>query len=117
DEAGLAAAQALFGELEAQGMRSLSAQGFPTERCVLERDVRVRYRGQQWDIRVEVDAGSTVATVLAQFEESYEQLYGHIQPDGRIEICGVHLVALGKLDVISPKPVGKGAAFEPVSHR
>ena len=80
----------------------------------IERHLEIRYPGQLWSVRVDVAAGAEPAEPLRRrFEEQYRRLYGHVQPDGRLEVTGIGVVATGSLGHPDPAPVAAGAADGP----
>src|SRR6478609_7491425 len=85
------ALEAAFAELEARA----------TDAEVIEREVDLRYEGQQWPVRVALD-GLDTASVRKQFEAEHQRLYGHIQPKGRISITALRVVGRNPLDWTPP---------------
>ncbi|MEL6981742.1 MAG: hydantoinase/oxoprolinase family protein [Actinomycetota bacterium] len=71
------------------------------------RHVELRYPGQLWSVRIPYVAGTDGGAELrARFEARYRSLYGHIQPEGRLEVTGVAVVAIGQLaEPADPAPV------------
>ncbi|MEZ5379372.1 MAG: hydantoinase B/oxoprolinase family protein [Acidimicrobiales bacterium] len=63
----------------------------------------MRYPGQLWSVRVELGAADEARQLLAsphalgqlrqRFEAYYQRLFGHIQPDGRLDVTSVSVVA------------------------
>ncbi|MFC3229745.1 hydantoinase/oxoprolinase family protein [Marinibaculum pumilum] len=100
DRVSAAEVDAAFAGLEAQGRALLDADGLPPERIRLQRAFGLRYQGQQWALPVETGAAFAAAGLRAGFEAAHERLYGHVQPDGRIEIVDLRLAATG----LMPKP-------------
>jgi N-methylhydantoinase A len=76
-----AALEQAFAELEAR------AAAF----AIREREVDLRYEGQQWPVRVSFDGADTVAA-RRTFEAEHQRLYGHLQPGGRIDITALRVV-------------------------
>jgi N-methylhydantoinase A len=66
--------------------------------------VDLRYPGQLWSVRVDVEREPEldVRSVRHSFEFEYERLYGHIQPEGKLEVTGVGVVVEGHLDHVPP---------------
>jgi N-methylhydantoinase A len=85
------ALDAAFAELEA---RAADAE-------VIERELDLRYEGQQWPVRVALD-GFDAAKVRATFEAEHQRLFGHIQPGGRIDITALRVVGRNLLDWAPP---------------
>jgi N-methylhydantoinase A len=82
---------AAFAELEA---RAADAE-------VIEREVDLRYEGQQWPVRVALD-GFDPGAVRARFEAEHQRLFGHIQAGGRIDITALRVVGRNPLDWTPP---------------
>ncbi len=60
------------------------------------RSAELRYRGQTWEIEVEVDDPVDMAALIAAFEDEHERLYGVRGEDGApIEIRALRLAGLG----------------------
>jgi N-methylhydantoinase A len=88
-----------FEDLVATARSALLREGFTNDDMRFERDLDLRYRDQQWDVRVRLDEDglSDRAGIRARFEDIYEQLYGHRQPETRVEIVKLRLTATGVL--------------------
>lgn len=83
-----------LGELDAQALDAMRAEGFEAAAVHLHREIDLHYPGQLWSIRVPVPAGGFDAeTVRRAFEAEYERLYGHIQPGGTIMIASLRVIA------------------------
>jgi N-methylhydantoinase A len=77
----------------------------------------LRYPGQMWSVRVAVHPSVSTETLRANFETEYGRLYGHVQPEGELELTGVGVVArgdIGTAPVVMLEPVDHPA---PVEHR
>jgi N-methylhydantoinase A len=92
DEVEPAALGERFEAMEAEGRARLDAGGFEPDDCRFDRSVELRYPGQQSSLRVPA-AGDP----RAAFECLYENLYGHVQPGGVVELTGLHVAAIGAL--------------------
>ena len=92
-----------FADLEERAARALTTEGFgPSERRI-ERQMDLRYPGQQWAVRVAVDADFDGARVRRDFEAEHDRLFGHIQPDGIIEITDLRVAARGLIPPLEVK--------------
>jgi len=108
-----------FAEMEADAREMLAADGFDDTASGFARALDLRYRGQQWDVRVPLDEGRIHAErVRKAFEAEHERLFGHHQPGGHVEITKLRLAAIGRLPPIRPAaaPAATGAP-EPVERR
>jgi N-methylhydantoinase A len=80
-----------FAELEARA----------GEFAIREREVDLLYEGQQWPVRVPFE-GTDVAAARRLFESEHQRLYGHIQPNGRIDITALRVIGRDPLDWTPP---------------
>lgn len=87
----------LFETLSAEARDILTDEGFLPDRQALHRELELRHPGQQWPltIRLPKEAESDDTRAREIFEEAYERLYGHRQPDSVVEIVNVRIVAIG----------------------
>jgi N-methylhydantoinase A len=77
----------------------------------------LRYPGQMWSVRVPADGAATTATLRASFEAEYGRLYGHVQPDGELEVTDVGVVARGDIGATPAVTVPAGRPPEPIEQR
>jgi N-methylhydantoinase A len=84
----------IFAELEAEAVSQLEASGAPRVECAREMDLR--YTGQSWDVRIPVDTADKTQ-IRQRFELEYDRLFGHIQPDGILEMTALRVVGEGIL--------------------
>jgi N-methylhydantoinase A len=97
---------ARFAELTERARAALAEEGFGKADSVLDRELDLRYRSQQWTVRVRLAAegGFDPAAARATFESEYDRLYGHIQPGGHLEITALRVVGHGLLSPEPPPP-------------
>ena len=100
DRAGL---EAGFAQLERRARTALGREGFANGSAAVEREVDLRYDGQQWPVRVALGAGFDPAAARRTFEAEHQRLFGHIQPGGRISITALRVVGRGLLDWAPPR--------------
>ena len=82
-------------------MRS-AREGFGAT-AAIEREMDLRYDGQQWPVRVALNGSGFDADAARQaFEAEHQRLFGHIQPGGRIDITALRVVGRGRLDWTPP---------------
>jgi 5-oxoprolinase (ATP-hydrolysing) len=86
DEAGLARAEVLLAEVEAQAVAALAEQG--AEAGDIRRTLRLRYDGA--DAELPVAMGDRAR---AEFEAAHQRLFGFIEPDRTILIAAVEAEA------------------------
>ena len=84
----------------------LNREGFGKTDILLERSLDLRYRDQQWDIRIPLSDGLVQDDdgIRLLFEEKYEQLYAHRQPETPIEVVKLRLTGIGVLPPHFPEP-------------
>ena len=105
----LASLAPAFEALENAGRTVLNEEGFGTERQDLRRELDLRHPGQQWPLSIQLpkDAGDDAARAI--FEDAYERLYGHRQPESIVEIVNARVVAIG----MAPRlPILRHAAYK-----
>ncbi len=106
--------------LNASGVNANEPGGAALE---LEPALDLRYRGQQWDVRVTLGRGRDAfvldpARIRAAFEATHQRLYGHIQPGGALEITALRVAGVGRFQAVVPPvqpPIATAPA--PTSHR
>ena len=110
-----------FDAMMADSAAALAREGFAPDKMRFERDLDLRYQNQQWDVRVRLAPGEPfdAAAVRARFEAEYERLYGHRQPETKVEIVKLRLTGFG---ILPPLPVPSArhatpAAPEPLEIR
>ncbi|MCA6112216.1 hydantoinase/oxoprolinase family protein [Bradyrhizobium cenepequi] len=103
DHADRSALEAGFAQLEAKALDVLARQGFAKNGTV-QREIDLRYQGQQWPLRVALNANRFDESAARRaFEAEHQRLFGHIQPGGRLEITALRVVGRDSLDW-SPTP-------------
>jgi len=87
-----------FAQLEAKAREALVRQGF-ADKGTIQRELDLRYEGQQWPVRVALAANRFDRNVARQaFEAEHQRLFGHIQPGGRLDITALRVVGRGSLE-------------------
>jgi N-methylhydantoinase A len=115
--------EAVYRDLEAQGISQLAREGFSDPKVALTRLADLRYLGQSYELSVPVptggiDAGS-IAALVEDFHNSHRRSYGYTRPGEPVEFVNLRLVALGKLpvsDISGRWPAGDGEP-EPIGRR
>lgn len=89
-----------FGELVAQAVARLDADGVPEDRRLVRRLADCRYAGQGYEVRFDVPAGAVtdawVEEVREGFHAAHEAEYGH-RFDAEIEIINIRAVGIGRI--------------------
>ncbi len=92
-----------FAQLETRARDALARDGFDGTAAGIEREIDLRYDGQQWPVRVALgSAGFDAKAARQAFESEHQRLFGHIQPGGRIDITALRVVGRGRLDWTPP---------------
>jgi N-methylhydantoinase A len=103
DKVDRAALDAAFAQLEARARDALAKDGFGADAAAIEREMDLRYDGQQWPVRVAIGVtGFDAGAARLAFETEHQRLFGHIQPGGRIDTTALRVVGRGKLDWTPP---------------
>jgi N-methylhydantoinase A len=99
-----------FTAMTADATAALSREGFTVDTMRFECDLDLRYVNQQWDVRVRLDPDRLEKNgafdpddLRARFEDEYERLYGHRQPETQLEIVKLRLTGFGILPTL-PMP-------------
>jgi len=102
---------ARFAELEKRARFRLEQEGFAGAHARIERQLDLRYRGQQWSLRVAIpaDRPPEADLVRAAFEPEYRRQFGHIQPDGTIDVTALRVVGIGLLPPLRPAQVPRAS--------
>lgn len=105
-------------ETEAERAAVAVANEWPLVAVDIEWYADLRYPGQLWSVRVDVEATATAASIRASFEDEYERRYGHIQPDGALDVTAVGVVCHGRLErLMQPRLAPAGTPVPVVEHR
>ncbi|MPZ27644.1 MAG: hydantoinase/oxoprolinase family protein [Micromonosporaceae bacterium] len=86
-----------FREVEAEAAASLAAQGVPEQRAVLERQLELRYLGQEHSMVVTVGQDLAAEPIRRSFEELHRARYGHAM-DNQLQVLNLRVRAIGRTD-------------------
>ena len=103
DQAAAADLEAGYRALEARAWAALEREGFGAPDSVVEREIDLRYRAQQWSIRVPLNGAFDPVAVRRAFELEHDRQFGHIQPAGAMEITSLRVVGRGLFQPIAPR--------------
>jgi N-methylhydantoinase A len=119
DQATPEALDALFGELERQGVADLVREKLPRERIHTLRTAGMRYRGQSYEVSVPVGAVAgpdDIERLAEAFHEAHRRRYGHMAVNEAVEIVNFKVMAVGEIakprlkpapmHAGTPKPIG-----------
>jgi N-methylhydantoinase A len=101
----------VFSELEFEAWRSLEAENAEPTRESLTRSADLRYRGQNFELQVEVPAGEigpqTLRQVESGFHTAHKALYSYALSSAPVEIVNLRVTAT------APLPRARAAQIEP----
>lgn len=107
--------------LDSHALEAMRAEGFHPEDVRLIRAIDLHYRGQLWSVRVPLQDGEfNRMNAHEAFEQEFMRLYGHIQPDGSIEVACLRVTAqaaTGTRSVVRQLDGAAGRALAPTSIR
>jgi N-methylhydantoinase A len=83
-----------FRALEDEGRRELAAEGY-RDRVRIERQLDVRYAGENSELTVPCPPGSGSAEVAERFHAAHERTYGYHSTDEVVEVVNVRVIATG----------------------
>lgn len=113
DTMSMAALEARFAELEQRARAALQQEGFSGDSARIERVLDLRYRGQQWSLQVAIPADRPPEPGLVRraFEPEYRRQFGHIQPEGIVDVTALRVAGIGLLPPLRPAlpPPARGA--------
>jgi N-methylhydantoinase A len=84
----------LFAEMEGGLRRQLELEGFDGPRQNLRRSLDLRYRGQAFELNLEI-GDEPLATIEAAFHERHRAMYGHADLTATIELVNARVSAYG----------------------
>ena len=98
---------ALFEDMAGTARRQLETEGFAPEQLRLRRSLDLRYRGQAFELNVDVGSADAplpgLAAIEANLHRQHRASYGHANLDAVIELVNARLVAYG----VVPKPAAE----------
>ncbi len=103
--------------LEAEAAGVLAEEGFSGDHVSITRSMSLRYKGQQWSVRIHAPRFERDELRTA-FEEAHQRMYGHIQPGGTLEITSLHVTGRGVVPrIVVADDRRKGTRPVPVTRR
>jgi N-methylhydantoinase A len=119
DDATPAQLESIFAELEAAAVQDLLQERFAREHLVTRRQAGMRYRGQSYEVPVEVPslAGpQALSELIRRFHAAHQRRYGHMAQAEAVEIVNFQATAVGLIPKPRPKTFG-AVARVPASPR
>jgi N-methylhydantoinase A len=103
---------AAFAPLEARAESWLEEEGIPLERRSISRSADMRYRGQNYELRVPLPAPPSEAAALrrlvADFGEVHERTYGYRLDDEEVQLVTLRVAATGLTPAVEAIPTEAG---------
>lgn len=96
------AVSGVYGELERRAWDHLGREGVPPERRRVVRFADLRYVGQGYEVRVEVEAGEItpafVQTMIERFHRAHDLAYGYCDRNDMVELVNLRVQGIGLVD-------------------
>jgi N-methylhydantoinase A len=117
DAGALAQLDAAFAALAAEGAAQLRSDGIPVEKQHFQRVIECRYLGQGFELRANCPDGTLspelVQTVIHNFFNTHQQVYGHAFEDQPVEAVTLRLIATGATDRLRLPLIPHGGRSDP----
>jgi N-methylhydantoinase A len=91
---------AIFVELETQALDELTQESFRRESLLTRRQAGMRYRGQSYEVPVEVPrlaAPQDLSDLTSRFHDAHARRYGHMAQAEAVEIVNFHVTAVAPI--------------------
>jgi len=104
---------ALFAEMEAEGAAWLSAEGVPEPARRLHRVLDARYRGQNFEVKVDCDGLGIdgLEQAVARFHEAHVKEYGYAIPSRGVEFVSARVQAIGSVSKAPQANIAGGGSL------
>lgn len=100
-EADTSMMQTLYVSMEQEVGDILRRQKITADRMTFVRTADMRYIGQEYTVNLPLPSsslnGDTLVSLTASFHVEHQQIYGHSNPNGPVEIVNLRVVGVGKL--------------------
>jgi len=105
-----------FAAMEAELGTQFARDGVPPERVGFRRTGDLRYVGQGYELKIDIEDGEldeqALAAIFERFHRQHEQEYGHVFRASPIEIVNVRVSGIGTMPRLKPPRVESGALLE-----
>jgi N-methylhydantoinase A len=101
EDADPAELETLYGEMEVEGVATLSQEGIPERRRSFRRTMDMRYRGQGYELNVDTRkpvTHSSLAESIKAFHVKHREVYGYSAEEEPAEIVNAKLRVIGLLE-------------------
>ncbi len=117
DDVPMAALEAQFQQLEAEGRGALAESGVPMDGISFERAADMRYVGQEHSVGVRVPgavgAEEARAEIKRLFDEAHELRYSHSAAEESADVVSIRVSAIGRLAKPAMPEIAAGTAAPP----
>lgn len=97
DDAGWMKTAAVFAGLESQARDWLNRESIAEDRQRFQRFIEARYKGQSFEIPVEIAANAPLEDFMTAFAAVHERQYGYDIPGRGVELVNCRLSAIGEI--------------------
>ncbi|SMH36759.1 hydantoinase/oxoprolinase family protein [Mesorhizobium australicum] len=102
------ALDSIYADLEMRAATWFTAEGIHPDAQRMHRAVEARYKGQNYEISIEIPAGVTgeaaIDAIRQGFTQAHQRLYGFAVEDGEIQLVTFRLQAVGVVDKARFRP-------------
>ena len=116
-DAEFASIEAVYAELEAEGLAEIEKVSVAPERVVITRGADMRYVGQEHAVTVDLSPDlfekEDRAGIKARFDAVHDLRYGTSAPQERSEIVSLRVTVTGMLEKPALEKISKGEAMPP----
>lgn len=105
-----------FALLEERALIDMRREGYSDQVVQLVRSLDMRYRGQSYELTVQLSSQSLDVPIVTLFHEAHERRYSFRQPNASVEIVNVRVTALTQSDrtVVARRPLEDSNADEAI---
>lgn len=107
-----AVVEEMFQRMEASGHETLELEGVSMSRRRFQRTVDIRYKGQGFELNVEIEnlfTESSVEDAVKKFHMKHMEVYGYMDESEPVEFVNIKLRVIGLLD--TPTLIDKGNEY------
>lgn len=87
----------IFEALESALTKTMALEGVSAEHVFMERRCEARYRGQAYEVSVEMAEDLSIPDLVEAFHLAHAELYGHSAPEEAVELVNFRVTAIGEV--------------------
>jgi N-methylhydantoinase A len=84
-----------FRSMEERALSSLEEEGFHSDRILFQRSLDLRYKGQAFELNLQIDSGDSLEKIAQGFHRRFQETYGHGHPERDVELVNLRLSSFG----------------------